>query len=145
MVAQKSSKITLHFRCLYLKKIPKKSESWIHQLKALPQPLTLTIQDDTLSSLLISVSSEVSFFLTLFAICHFHSTRHCFSTSAVCCSCYRIPWELLFSAEGCQCFPHWGRFNKRSTGKHTQITFNFISSHKMMVKKKGALVLGIEV
>lgn len=58
---------TLHFRCLFLTEKYKK-RLYPEFTKALHQPLTLTIQDDTLSSLLILVSSEVSFFLTLFAI-----------------------------------------------------------------------------
>lgn len=52
---------TLHFRCLFLTEKYKK-RLYPEFTKALPQPLTLTIQDDTLSSLLILVSSEVSFF-----------------------------------------------------------------------------------
>ena len=42
----------------------------------------------------------------LFIICHFHSARHCFSTSAVCCSCNRVSREQLFCAKGGQCIPH---------------------------------------
>ena len=62
MVAQKSSKImVLHFRCLFLTEKYKK-RLYPEFTKVLHQPLTLTIQDDTLSSLLILVSSEVSFF-----------------------------------------------------------------------------------
>lgn len=52
---------TLHFRCLFLTEKYKK-RLYPEFTKALHQPQTLTIQDDTLSSLLILVSSEVSFF-----------------------------------------------------------------------------------
>lgn len=58
---------TLHFRCLFLTEKYKK-RLYPEFTKALHQPLTLTIQDDTLSSLLILVSSEVSFFNTF---CYF--------------------------------------------------------------------------
>lgn len=63
MVAQKSSKImVLSILGAFFLTEKYKKRLYPEFTKALHQPLTLTIQDDTLSSLLILVSSEVSFF-----------------------------------------------------------------------------------
>ena len=76
-------------------------------------------------SLLIAIS--------LFIIYHFHSARHRLSTSAVCCSCHRVPRELLLRVKGSKRIPHRGRFNQGSTRKHAEI--NGISLHSTTRKK----------
>ena len=59
--------------------------------------------------------------ISLFIIRHFHSARHRLSTSEVCCSCHRVPRELLLRVKGSKCIPHRGRFNQGSTRKHAEI------------------------
>lgn len=64
-------------------------------------------------SLLIAIS--------VFIIYHFHSAGHRLSTSEVCCSCHRVPRELLLRVKGSKRIPHRGRFNQGSTRKHAEI------------------------